>query len=872
MKLYKNLLLCIAVLILNRVYACANNIPVSNFNELINSNPQSGDVIEFTNNLNSDASIGNHFFDLNLTFDGNNYYLNGDNSYSGFILNEDSLFNQININNCKGQEYQNSYFAGAIFNFNGNMQINSSNFSTNFVDAGDINYGIGGAIYNLNNGTININSANFSGNYAHGALAAGGAVANGFSNTDNPEMNINNTVFENNHVLGDLTSEGGALYNKGNINISNSIFKNNYSESGDEFIDFSYGGAINNIGTMTINNSEFSSNYGIGDGVQGAVLGGAIYNRGDLTINNSILRGNYTTSNFYAEGGAIYNDANSTTVIKNSLIEDNRVSAQAQYGFGGAIYNTGRIIIEDSTLKSNYDKDGNLNDIYNTADGIVEFNNSNITNIGSGISGEGTIIKQGKGILNLGGENQNYTGTFNFESGTVNLCANSSYFNASTTNFGNDINFNMQNGQINNINYGNLNLSGKANIYTDVNFNTNTMDRINANAISGSGELYVAGLSLEGTPQGQFITIPFANNILKDYVQYTSSTIQTPIYNYNASYDSSDGNFNFSREGFNPSVFTPAVAAQLAGYAAQLETYKNVFSNLDMVMIYPPDKRNNLSLNNKTASTINQFVFSPLSFPEERNGIWFKPYTIFEKVPLKNGPDVSNVGYGSLFGGESALKPLKKGWHYLYGAYASYNGSHQVFNGNSIYNNGGLIGADAAFYKGKFFSLWTASAGANAAEARTNFGKDDFAMFNTGIAEKTGYNIETFERKLIIQPSLLMSYTFVNTFNYTTSADVHMNSDPLHAIHIEPQIKLIGNFKNYLQPYISVSMIWNIIDDTRFQANDIYLPELSIKPYVQYGLGIQKRWGERLTGFIEAMIRNGGRNGIALGFGLRLSL
>ena len=117
-----------------------------------------------------------------------------------------------------------------------------------------------------------------------------------------------------------------------------------------------------------------------------------------------------------------------------------------------------------------------------------------------------------------------------------------------------------------------------------------------------------------------------------------------------------------------------------------------------------------------------------------------------------------------------------------------------------------------------------------------------------------------------------MSYSFINTFNYTTQSGVHMDADPLHAIHIEPEIKLIGNFKNYFQPYISVSMVWNIMDQTHFKANDVYLPDLSVKPFVQYGAGIQKRWGERVTGFLEGMIRNGGRNGIALMFGLRISL
>ena len=175
MKIYKNLCICVITLIFNVIYAYGDDIQVADFNELINSNPQSGDVIEFTDNLNSDASIGNRFLNLNLTFDGNNYYLNGNNDFSGFILNQDSIFNNVDFNNCKGQEYQGSDFAGALFNFNGNMRINSSNFSGNFVNAGDTDYGIGGAVYNLNTGLINIDSANFNGNYAHGALAAGGA-------------------------------------------------------------------------------------------------------------------------------------------------------------------------------------------------------------------------------------------------------------------------------------------------------------------------------------------------------------------------------------------------------------------------------------------------------------------------------------------------------------------------------------------------------------------------------------------------------------------------------------------------------------------------------------------------------------------------
>ena len=241
-------------------------------------------------------------------------------------------------------------------------------------------------------------------------------------------------------------------------------------------------------------------------------------------------------------------------------------------------------------------------------------------------------------------------------------------------------------------------------------------------------------------------------------------------------------------------------------------------------------------------------------------------------MPIKNGPDVSNVMYGGIVGGESNLIKLKNNWYSLYGAYFGYNGSHQAYLGNDVYNNGGLFGLTGAVYKKNFFSILTANVGANSAKAHTFFGSDNFNMLNTGLAQKTGFNFPILNNRLILQPSIMASYTFINTFNFTTTSNVHINAKPINALHIEPSFKLIGNFKDYLQPYLAVSFAWNLIDKAKFQANDVYLPDLSIKPYVQYGFGVQKRFKDRVTAFFEGMIRNGGRNGIALVLGIRISI
>ena len=79
-----------------------------------------------------------------------------------------------------------------------------------------------------------------------------------------------------------------------------------------------------------------------------------------------------------------------------------------------------------------------------------------------------------------------------------------------------------------------------------------------------------------------------------------------------------------------------------------------------------------------------------------------------------------------------------------------------------------------------------------------------------------------------------------------------------------PGLKFIWNTKNGWQPYLGAQMVWNIMDKAKFKANDAALEQISIKPYIQYGIGVQKQVGERLTGYAQSMVRNGGRNGIAL--------
>ena len=290
-----------------------------------------------------------------------------------------------------------------------------------------------------------------------------------------------------------------------------------------------------------------------------------------------------------------------------------------------------------------------------------------------------------------------------------------------------------------------------------------------------------------------------------------------------------------------------------------------------MFMLLKENERLSYKYQNKYASTNGDLVYDPTMTPYSQDTSWFRPYTTFENIPLKNGPKISNVKYGTYFGYDTALKELGKGWDGTFGIYAGYNGSHQAFNGNSVYQNGGTLGLVGVAYKGNLFTGLTANIGATAGSAQTLQGTDNFTALMGGISSKTGYNFEFKDGKIILQPSMQLSYSLINTFDYTTSTGVRLKSDPLHTIQLEPSVKVIGNIGTW-QPYASVSMVWNVLNDTKVTADDVALPEVSVKPYVKYGVGVQKKWADKFTAFGQAYVTNGGRNGVGLQAGLRIAL
>ena len=647
-----------------------------------------------------------------------------------------------------------------------------------------------------------------------------------------------------------------------------------------------------------------------------------------------IEQGYYTTTNELAEALGDSAFVNPVGGIENSSFIGNYAVAKDGIARGGAIYTTTdlKLTAKDgytSVFAGNYvsDKDGTRDEgIYvsgaeltlNTETGgqiLMDDMINGYEGYSLSLEGDGT----GAIYLNRPVTAQKYdenAGGLVSTAATINVNNGANVYLNNETNFDNN-NLNMNGGFVSLINntigvsaLNSMTVSADTDIVADVDLAAKEMDRFTAASYGEhTGSLNVVGMNiLKDAVEGEDVTaVYFAEPGLKDHVTTSMSevpdsfqmTAYTPIYKYNVTYDNENqydgkgdgGYFLFTRgdkiiypdggggstgndsDAFNPAVLATPVGNLAAGQAAVNEAFKYVFEHADAFTQLPAMERYaKINANKYALST--DFNDNMPSYAEQlhNNAVWFRPYTTFETMNLDNGPDVDAITYGSLVGFDGDFKEMKNGWHRVFTGYAGYMGSSLNYSGVDTSMNGGLLGFTETFYKGNFWTAITASAGASVGESHTMYGKEDYTSLLAGVGSKTGYNFEFKDGKFIIQPIMYLSYTFVNTFDYKNAAGVNIESDPLHTIQLNPSVRFIANLKGGWQPYASVGMVWNLMNESKVTANNVKLPEMSVKPYVEYGVGVLRNWADKFTAFLQAMILNGGRNGIALTGGFRFML
>lgn len=835
------------------------------------------------------------------------------------IIKGDFIGNSVNVSGSKnaygGAIYTAGYNSKAVISgIFGDFINNSANAISGSASGGALcnhanKYDTGSSIANIVGSFVN--------NSVKSSLVWGGAIDNtGIIGSITGDF-INNSAT----ATGSRFTYGGAIYNYGLIgNVTGDFIANSaVSKTAD-----AYGGAIYNNGSNAkfgdiignfLSNSAVGLNY---------AYGGAIYNTGTIgDITGDFINNSATATSGSARGGAIYNEPDCTIGAKddngnivggiiNSSFIGNYAKSENYVAQGGAIYqysSTLNLISQDgytSVIKDNYTESQGARD-----DNAIYLNGSNLnfkmTNggkfyVADNIDGDATKTN----TVNITGDSVDNTMFY-----MLNDIRNSAVNVGATT-------LNTINNDIHTYNFKSLTLTDNVNMLADVDLENQVMDRFTANNYgTHNGNLNVLGMNLlNDAPEDRDITaIYFAQNGLKDNVthngleipneKYQNFEAYTPIYKYNVTYSTDyaetnstednqledGGYFLFTKgdkyvrptggtsstgnpsDAFNPAVLSAPVSSVAASQATVNETFKYVFEHADAFTQMPSYERQAIINSNRYAlSTDFNHNLGSLCHEHNNKAGWFRPYVTFENMSLRNGPKVDAITYGSLVGFDSDFQHFKKGWTGVTTGYVGYNGSQLNYSGVDTSMNGGILGLTQTLYKGNFWSALTLSAGASVGESSTMYGKEDFTSLLAGVGSKTGYNFEFKEGKYIIQPIMFMSYTFVNTFDYTNAAGVKINTSPAHSILLNPSVRFITNTKNGWQPYASVGMVWNVMNENKVTANNVRLPEMSMKPYVEYGLGIQKNWKDNFTAFGQAMIRNGGRNGIAFTAGMRWAI
>ena len=819
------------------------------------------------------------------------------------------------IGNVVGNFISNSVTAntsvngGVIYN-TGTIKGINGNFANNRSIAGA---SINGSVIS-NAGTIDSVLGVISNNYSKAGTYNYGTML-----FNKGKINELNTSFLNNTSVAETYSAGTIVnYTNGNIGSIKGDFIGNKicGVSG-----YAAAAGVHNRSTIGEIKGNFISNSAQSDSVN--AIAGAIWNQsgsiGSITgnfVNNSAL------AKTFAFGGALDNQGTIDSISGSFIGNSAKTSSDSQLAFGGAIYSLHKDLnfVADNTtniFSGNYTEDsrGKLNNaIFVRTNKIasstgeetfcnptVTFNAKNNgqfvindTIDGGEINSDYTDVKRNHqyNIKLTGDKSGKITINNNIYNANISQLSVTSFVNdASQLNYGNSLAMSSGVMNINNMGLAPLHLKSFSNDGTininsvDINPATETMGKITADSYgSQTGTINVNGLNVLADPNPDKLqtNVLFADSAFANTVKYNGAKEYVgKIYKYSVGYSPSSGEFQFVRGGgssggtsaFNPSILNTSVNSQAGTNATVNETFKYVFEHADAFTQLPSVERFAKINENKYAlSTDFNSNLPSISSEFNNKAGWFRPYVTFEKMNLRNASAVNATTYGSLVGFDSDFQTLKHGWTGVTTGYIGYTGSQLRYSGADTTMNGGLLGLTQTFYKGNFWTALTATTGASAAQSTTMYGKEDFTTLFAGIGSKTGYNFEFKEGKYIVQPIWFMSYTMGKTFDYTNAAGVRIDSSPMHSIMLNPSVRFITNTRSGWQPYASVGMVWNAMSESNVKADGIRLPETSIKPYVEYGVGLQKRYKDDFIAFGQAMVRNGGRNGISLTAGFRWAI
>jgi len=251
----------------------------------------------------------------------------------------------------------------------------------------------GGALWN-GSGQMIVRGADISNNTASGPAAddGGGGI---FNNGGTLKIFEGTSIVDN--VADGASGSGGGIFNStgGNLQITRAeIFRNTANRAGGGIEDISGSGTVFTIEDSGISDNEVFTSPGNGGGIH-------IGSDGSLRMSDGFVRGNRAG----AEGGGIWNNNGTTTLINVRIRNNVALGNDADQG-GGGLYNNaggGKLVVTGgSIIRGNVASgtSGSGGGILNGPGGELEIRNATIRNntanrAGGGIedvSGAGTLV------------------------------------------------------------------------------------------------------------------------------------------------------------------------------------------------------------------------------------------------------------------------------------------------------------------------------------------------------------------------------------------------------------------------------------------------------------------------------------------------
>ena len=529
----------------------------------------------------------------------------------------------------------------------------------------------------------------------------------------------------------------------------------------------------------------------------------------------------------------------------------------------------------------------NANGFYSAGANLEQKGESALFNIDNGsaitLKNNSLIEKGGINITNdsvLTADNANITGgdmTIDEDSSFV---VKSGTFKLDTLTSSNLVD--GMNNEINKSYIGTLTADGQADFNIDIharsNHNRSNDQFVVTNPVAGDGVVNINDWSLQGDIYGwdapidrrivlDHIFVDENGNPLEGVIEATDKETFTPIGWYELKRNAVSGvNYSLDLVKFNPQVFRGQVAT-VAQWMNQLAIDDMLFTHS---MVLPSFKEENGKMANNYAA-INP-LFAPYQYSIKDGGLWYKMYGTFEHLQMNNNLRVGNNSYGALIGADFGMKDLKNGWKFMPTAYIGYNGAHQYWSGMGQYQNGGQAGLMGTWYKDNFIVGGLVYGGVYDNSMDVHGTTDNTFNYFAGASTKASYNIRL-HRDWVLQPNLMAAYNYFGQQNWHSDfGQMGMMAGMLHGVNIAPGVNLIWE-KETFSAYATLQYMYNINGACGGRAGNVGLPQVEMeRGYIQYGLGFTKKFTDRASGYLQAVLRNVGRTGVGFQAGFNIKL